>query len=100
MSNVLRYSNKTAVYFLWRSWKRLFFVVKENVNWLPKSENQKWTNVIFIFFKMDGEKSTEPLWKPFEVPLLDENGEQRYNESNEGFVGNKNTYCYFLIYGY
>ena len=38
---------------------------------------------VFFYFKSDGEKSTEPLWKQFKVPILDENGEKRYNENGK-----------------
>ena len=36
----------------------------------------------FVYMKSNGEKSTKPpLWKPFKVPLLDKNGEQRYDDN-------------------
>ena len=38
------------------------------------TDNESTVPDSFVFFRRDGEKSTKPLWKPFEVPLLDENG--------------------------
>ena len=46
----------------------------------PAPDDDSTVPDTFVFLKRDGEKSTKPLWKLFEVPLLDKNGEQCYND--------------------
>ena len=53
---------------------------------IPNTDDESTVPENFIFFKRDGEKSTEPLWKPFKVPLLHKNGEQRYNENGKAII--------------
>ena len=48
----------------------------------PPPDDDSTVPDTFVYMKSNGEKSTKPpLWKPFKVPLLDKNGEQRYDDN-------------------
>ena len=48
----------------------------------PPPDDNSTVPETFVYMKCDGERSTKPpLWKPFKVPLLDKNGEQRYDDN-------------------